>query len=189
MENINNLLVMIHFLEEEGVSLDGMNCSYDKKNETLFLSHEDSNGDSITSNNITVKLNEKENDITIKQNTRIKYDFKPSLFDERLETYRVKNLQNLTKYKVHDNTLDVFRASFSQSVREDTFSGRDWCIVDIYKFNDFLDKNNMDWIDLTTDISNVKYEKKSYTIPEGYSIKDGLNGVKGISSAKVISKK
>ena len=31
MENINNLLVMIKFLEEEGISQEQMNCSYDKK--------------------------------------------------------------------------------------------------------------------------------------------------------------
>ena len=31
MENINNLLVMIKFLEEEGISPEQMNRSYDKK--------------------------------------------------------------------------------------------------------------------------------------------------------------
>ena len=191
---MNEYIVMKSFLkefleEEEVIAPKEAKCSYDEKNKTLFLNHADYKEDSITSNNILVRLNETENEITLKQEIKIKSDFRDSAFDDALETYRVRSIQYLTRYKVHDNTLDVCHASFSQSAREDSLGGGDWPIIDICGLNDFLDTGSMDCVCWAPNLSDVKYEKKSYTVPEGYSIKDGLNGVKEIDSAKVISKK
>jgi len=75
--------------------------------------------DSNISNEITVKLNEWKNNIVVKQKTRIEYDFVsvPSI-DDYYETCRVKSIQMLTKYKVHDNSLDVYCVSFLKKQRK-----------------------------------------------------------------------
>ena len=139
------------------------------------------------SNEITVKLNERKNNIVVKQKTRIEYDFVsvPSI-DDYYETYRVKSIQKLTKYKVHDNSLDVYCVSFSQKTKEDILGGGAWVIVDIDNFAQFLDNDYMDWV---PNIGNFELKKDSYAVPEGYKITDGLNDVKKIVSNKVISKK
>ena len=73
----------------------------------------------------------------------------------------MKNI--LTKFIVEDNQLNVYRASFSQTIKEDTMGGG---TIELY-MNDFSDFSR----------NNISIEKESYMIYDGYKITDGWHNL------------
>lgn len=190
MLKIDNLLVMMEFLEEEGISIQKMKGSYDEKSKVLTLKKHEDLRDSNIYEYVIVRLDEENNSILIKKDASVEYDFDTISISEyeTFETYMVNSVQNLVKYKVNEGKLDVYRATISQTVKKDTMGGGDWIIVNMNSFSEFLDKDKRDWIP-EYDINNVPVEKKSYEIPTGYKITDGLSVVKKMEDSKVFVKK
>lgn len=178
MVKIDNLLVMMEFLKEEEISTKKMKGSYDEENNTLSLNSYEKSTTANISQNITVQLDEENNSILIKKHNRVEYDFHTigNDFMTNYETYKVNSVQTLTKFIVEDNQLNVYRASFSQTIKEDTMGGG---TIELY-MDDFSDFSR----------NNIPIEKESYMIFDGYKITDGLSGTKRIGFIqKVYSKK
>lgn len=196
MENSSNLLiesenlsVMMKLLEAEGISVEKMQGVYDEKNQTLSLncSSEPGASDIEEEEYVTVELDKNGNKASIKHETKTLYDF-VTIGDDPCtdyQTYTVKSVQNLVEYRVLDGKLNVYRASVTQKVKEDTMGGGSWVIVPINSILDILDESQRKWV---PDLKNIQIKKESYDIPEGYKITDGFEDVKKTKTSRYLVK-
>lgn len=175
---INNIMVMLEFLEKAGISTKekGMNATFDEQENKLILKKEEwKGGKDNTKQTIIVKLDEQKNSVVIKNEVKEEYNFQESHISEFDYTYCVRDEQQFIKFKSDGENLNVYTATVTQNIREDTMGGGNWIVVDLNNFSDLLDEGRRDW--LAFGASKFPIEKTSYKVPQGYKVTDGVSPI------------
>lgn len=187
--------IFLEFLEKAGIKIEDNKETYlsysteCKPNSLHIQNTKGSENEDITTQNITVNFDNKENKITIKDTKNRQHNFRQfsSFYGEY--TYRVDNNQTITEFKVANQVLWMTRCSINQGIREDTLGGGDWIIVNFDTLEDFKDEKKLSYAIARPDTSIEAFE-----IPANYHIKDGIKPVgkplsKDTVSIKVKKKK
>lgn len=188
MVNLDDALVMMEFIEKVGISIEGMKSFYDEENSILSLEKQRYSLDERVMQNVTVKLEKEKNSLLIRNSICREYDIE-TIGDNPMtnyDIYRVHSVQELTKFKVDTDKLNIYTTTISQDIKEDTMGGGSWIIVDINTFSEFIDKDLR--IFLPSYSIDVPIEKESYSVPSGYKITDGLSVVKKMEDSKIFNK-
>lgn len=185
-EICEHLNLMLSFAEKAGIVIDEM-LNYSVKRDELSFSTT-KNGVKEENDeyyeNICISLDKAIDRVRVTKETSYSYNFVLSEETPDCQDYLTTCYQEITEFLVRDGKLEVTTASITQTIYENTiFSGTE-SVVHFESIADFkkLEKQNK----LPANHSEILMNTKSYSIPEGYRITDGVGPME--NSPKVMEK-
>lgn len=185
-EICEHLNLMLSFTEKAGIVIDEM-LNYSVKRDELSFSTT-KNGVKEENDeyyeNICISLDKAIDRVRVTKETSYSYNFVLSEETPDCQDYLTTCYQEITEFLVRDGKLEVTTASITQTIYENTiFSGTE-SVVHFESIADFkkLEKQNK----LPANHSEILMNTKSYSIPEGYRITDGVGPME--NSPKVMEK-